>query len=143
MRLNLAVTEESSTAQYGVGALFGSVKGTVTLDNVVADVAIARTGAYICKIGGLVGMSSSTATVSDVAAQVSMPEADAALVGIAHYPSIGGIVGELTGACSFTHCYAEVDLYTTNWGYNKAYGMGGMVGYIANGHKVTSFTDCM
>ena len=141
--LNLAVTEESSTSQYGVGALFGSVKGTVTLDNVAADISIARTGAYICKIGGLVGMSSSTATVADVAVQASMPEADDALVGIAHYPSIGGIAGELTGACSFTRCYAAVNLHTTNWGYNKAYGMGGMAGYIGNGHKVTSFTDCM
>lgn len=141
--LDLAVTEESSTSEYGVGALFGSVKGAVTLDNVAAEVSIARTGAYICKIGGLVGMSSSTVTASDVAVEVSMPEADDELAGIAHYPAIGGIAGMASGSCSFARCYADVELYTTNWSYNKAYGMGGMIGYINNGHKVTAFTDCM
>ena len=144
VQLALAVTEDTVTSEYGAGALAGRVRGNVTLENVAADVTIERTGAYVSKVGGLIGWcTNGTVKAADVAAEVSMPATDDTLVGIGHYPAIGGVVGSLAGGSIFEHCYVEANLNIPNLTFNTDHGVGGIAGSIESGQKVTAFTDCL
>lgn len=145
--VTLNAMEDATTSTYGVGALAGTVKGNVTLNNVTAEVDMIRSGIYVCHAGGLVGNATGTViAATDLALSVSLREASDAQPGQG-VRGVGGVFGITSHQLEFTHCYVQADLQLVNTAWNTnagtAGGLGGAVGHVGNGNNLSIFTDCL